>query len=453
MAKTEKKRAPAVMPKNIAPPYHLEAEKAVLGAMLSGDETLDSLLLELSAEDFYGEANMAIFTACQELATSGMRVDSIVLSDHLQKKGELEKSGGMSYLAELASELPTLAGVNHYVSIVKEKSRLRKLLQATFDIQMEIAQSGEFSSAVEVAEKMISGISEAQTEGKKNKVSDFMQEIVEDYERRMAGEAGATGLGCHFDDLMWILGGFRPGELIVIAARPSVGKTTFALNLIHDFAVHQKQPVALFSLEMGQKEIGNNLICMDASIDSDLWRNKTRSLEENDRRRLGQTFDQLSKAPILIDDEAYLTPAILHAKLRRYLREHKIKAAFVDYMQQMSSPEYSKENRAQEISHISRSLKRLAREFSIPIIAMAQLNRAVEGRSDKKPHLADLRESGSIEQDADVVMLLHPMEEYDINERSVDIDVIVAKHRNGKRGTAKLHFERHMFRFENPKKI
>lgn len=412
----------------------------MLGAVLLDQDARDLVLEKLQADDFYGESNRMIFNGALELATAGQQVDSITISDWLEKHGELDKCGGAAYLAELLSNIPGASVAEHYAEILLEKSGLRRLLQATMRIQQSIFESGEMKEALETAETAITEISEKRIKNNRTALTDIIDEVVKDYSDRRLGKEDSR-LPCDYPDLQKLLGGFRGGEMIILAARPSMGKTTFALNLMYDLCVMHRKPVVFFSLEMGAKQIGNNLVCRDSGIDSHIWQNQTQNLKREEMAILDKTFARLAKAPLHIDDDPWLTPGSLHAKLRRYKKDKNIQAVFIDYLQLMNAPDHqSRDGRNNEITHISRMVKGIAREMELPIIALAQLNRGLEGRSNKRPAMSDLRDSGSIEQDADVIMLLHRADAYNENDRPGEADVNVAKHRNGPTGNVVLNY-------------
>ncbi len=437
--------------KLLAPPQNLDAEKAILGAILLNTDAavLNETLEHLHSEDFYVEAHRSIFQAIRDTAQANVAVDAISVSDRLDKNGKLEESGGMLYLGDLTSNAPSVAVSDHYRKIVKEKSQLRSLLHASVKIQKSIYETGEIDTALSVAESAVNQVAESRVAANDTSIKEIMVSVMEDFEQRKLGYNESKGHAIPYEDLGGRLGGLRNGEMIVLAARPSMGKTTFALNLIHDLGVNQQIPTLFFSLEMDQKRIVNNMVCLDSEIDSATWMNHTRNLDTRDHEKLMDSFARLESAPIFIDDEPSLTPTTLMAKLRRYKKENDLQACFIDYLQLMSSPEYTREGRTAEISHISRSIKAIARDLKIPIIALAQLNRAVEQRSEKRPVMSDLKESGSIEQDADAVLLLHRPDYYDPNDRPGQTDVILAKNRNGPTGISSLYYAREKCLFSN----
>ncbi len=455
---------PALSLQGALQPQNIEAEKAVLGALLMDEDARDDLIQALQDKDFFAPAHRLIFATAKDLLVRGIQVDLVTVSDELGKQGgadrpglpdylkiawpAYQKAGGSAYLAELTANLPGISVALHYASIVREKSELRHLLHITLKTQESVLQEGEVDKALDLAESELSKLRDRRLRGNRHKISDIIESVVGEYDKRMLGTSESAGLHVHYSDLMNFLGGFRSGEMIIIAARPSVGKTTFALNLLYDFSLMQNLPAILFSLEMGREQIGNNLVCRDADLDSHVWMNKTRSLDAAQKTRLTQAFDRLSKTPLWIDDDSGLTPSMMHAKLRRYQRENGLRIAFIDYLQLMY-PDVRRQNREEEMREISRSIKGVARDLKIPVVALAQLNRQVEARGGKKPAMSDLRESGSLEQDADLILLLHRPDSYETTDRPGEVDVIVAKNRNGPTGTATLFYTREKCRFEN----
>ncbi|MBF0244378.1 MAG: replicative DNA helicase [Planctomycetes bacterium] len=436
-------------PTNNYIPQHVEAEKAVLGAMMIHENIYDESLVTLKPEDFFLPAHQKIYRAIQTLTSEGIPSDQLSVENQLGKLKELEGVGGSDYLFLLTSTIPSQSGVGHYSRIIKEKSRLRRLIAATHEIRESATMKEDFMASMELAEARLTSLSDESVRKSSEKIDNIMQKVVSGYESRSRGDNSSLGIQTHFHDLGRIVGGFRPDELIIIAARPSMGKTTFALNLMTDFAM-RGVPCMLFSLETPKEQLVSNMVCSRALIDGNVWKNRTKDLKPEEISRLKRCFGDLAEAPIFIDDDPVLTPVVLRTKLRRYHREQHLGAVFIDYLQLMSAPEISsREGRTQEISHISRSVKALARDLKIPIFALAQLSRGVEHRVGNKPKMADLRESGSIEQDADLIMLLFRPEYYDEKERPGEADVIIAKHRNGPTGTTSLRFLSNMMRFEN----
>lgn len=432
------------------PPQHLESEKSVLGAMMLSEDCLHEMLELLDAEDFYAPAHRKIFEVMRKLSPMGKAVDHIMVHDELLKQGTLEEVGDALFIADLTLNVPTLSNASYYAGIVKEKSQLRQLLHLTMDLQEKIFDQEDANAAYEHAESHLMKLSEKRVHENSSDIGSLITDAMSNFMKRQEGDEEQKGLTCHYYGLMKMLNSFGGGEMIIVAARPSMGKTSFGLNLMLDMAIRQHGSTAFFSLEMGANQIANNMICMESSTDGNFWRNPTSAIQEDDHDRIAKGVERISSAKIIIDDEPFLTPIILRSKLRRYVKEHKVDIVFIDYLQLMTAPEVSsKEGRTQEMSHISRSLKSIAKELNIPIVALAQLNRAVESRAGNRPKMADLRESGSLEQDADSIILLHRPDYYNPDDRPGEVDVILAKNRNGETGTAPLSFVKNMMRFEN----
>ncbi len=433
-----------------SPPNHIDAEKAVLGAMMLDEERLHEMLELLETEHFYAPSHRKIFEVMKELSPLGKRIDHLLVYAEFKKNGNVAEVGGASYIAGLTQNVPTLANASHYAVIIKEKSYLRMLLNLTMKIQNQVFTSENADEVYELAESNLMKLSEKRIKKNSNDIASLMEQAMVNFNDRIDGNNQNKGLTCKYWSLMKMLNGFRGGEMLVIAARPSMGKTSFALNLILEFAIRQDAPAAFFSLEMGALQIANNMLCIESSTDGNFWNNPDAAISEGDTERISRGIERIAGAKIIIDDDSFLSPQILRSKLRRYIKEHGVKVVLIDYLQLMSAPEIgSRDGRTQEMSHISRTLKSISREMDIPVIALAQLNRGVESRQGNKPRMSDLRESGSIEQDADAVMLIHRPDYYNPDEKPGEAEVILAKNRNGETGTAPFMFIRNMMRFEN----
>ncbi|AAD36801.1 MULTISPECIES: replicative DNA helicase [Thermotoga] len=434
------------------PPHNLEAEVAVLGSILIDPSVINDVLEILSHEDFYLKKHQHIFRAMEELYDEGKPVDVVSVCDKLQSMGKLEEVGGDLEVAQLAEAVPSSAHALHYAEIVKEKSILRKLIE----ISRKISESAYMEEDVEIlldnAEKMIFEISEMKTTKSYDHLRGIMHRVFENLEnfRERANliEPGVliTGLPTGFKSLDKQTTGFHSSDLVIIAARPSMGKTSFALSIARNMAVNFEIPVGIFSLEMSKEQLAQRLLSMESGVD--LYSIRTGYLDQEKWERLTIAASKLYKAPIVVDDESLLDPRSLRAKARRMKKEYDVKAIFVDYLQLMHL-KGRKESRQQEISEISRSLKLLARELDIVVIALSQLSRAVEQREDKRPRLSDLRESGAIEQDADTVIFIY-REEYYRSKKSKEesklhepheAEIIIGKQRNGPVGTITLIFD------------
>jgi len=423
------------------PPQNIEAEEAVIGSMLIEQNAVISALEILKPEDFYKENHRIIFRQIAEMADKLEAVDLVTLAENLKNAGYLEKIGGAAELARLANFVPTAANVEYYARIVAEKSVLRRLIAASTEIAASAYDSQyEVDEILDKAEETIFQISQGRTTQGYVHLKDVLVETMEKLEYLASHKGNVVGLSSGFSDLDSITSGFQPSDLIILAARPSVGKTSLGLNIARNIAIREDCSVAVFSLEMSREQVAQRLLCSESAINSQKLRNGF--LSDDEWRRLSIGLGRLGEAKIFIDDTPGISVMELRAKARRIKAEHGLGLVVVDYLQLMRTRK--QENRQQEISEISRSLKSLARELDVPIIAMSQLSRAVEQRQDRRPVLSDLRESGAIEQDADVVMFLYTEPELEQNNL---IELIVAKQRNGPTGNLKLFFSREICRF------
>jgi len=433
---------------SVVPPQNLEAEESVLGAMLLSPTAVGTVSEILGAADFYRESHAKIYRAALGLWSKGEPVDAITLVNELDERSELEAVGGQSRIAELAALVPSTSNVEHYARIVKEMSTLRGLVRAGQEIaRLGQERPGEVTDLVDRAEQIVFEL------GQQRVTSDFAHiEVLlkESFERiTQLYEAGAeiTGVPSGYRELDLLTSGFQPGNLVILAARPSMGKSALGLCIAANLGVRSSTPVALFTLEMSKSEVTQRMMCSEAKVESQ--RLRTGRLAPDDWPRLTAACDRLMKAPIYVDDSGSTTIMELRSKARRLKsREPNLGLVIVDYLQLMTSGA-SAENRVQEVSQISRALKVLARELDVPIVAMSQLSRAVEQRHDKRPLLSDLRESGSLEQDSDLVFFVY-RDEYYLGEESDQqgiAEVILAKHRNGPTGTVKLSFLRRYAKF------
>lgn len=419
-------------------PHDLEAEQAVLSSMLFDRDAVMSAYEIINSGDFYAPANQVVFDACIELFSSGKPVDLITVKNKLAERNLLDRMGGMDYLAELAGGYFTAAYVGQYAGIIYEKSVLRKLIKASGEISA-LAYRGEKSAeqVLEFAEKSIMDISRNLNSSGFSHIRDALGIAIDNIEAAYLSGSQISGVASGFTDLDMMTTGFKPSDLVLIAARPSMGKTAFAMNIAQNAAL-KGITVAVFSLEMSKEQLANRMLCSQASVDS----NKLRSgmLESEDWERLLEALGQLAAAPIYIDDNSSVTSIEVRAKCRRLKLEKGLGMIVIDYLQLMSGAGRS-ESRQQEISEITRSLKALAREMEVPVIALSQLSRACEMRKEHRPMLSDLRESGAIEQDADVVTFLYRDERYDeFTEDKGIAEVIIAKQRNGPTGTVRLRW-------------
>ncbi len=432
------------------PPQNLEAEASVLGGILLENDAIDRVLEIVTPDLFYRESHRKVFRAMTELADRSEPVDLITLSEFLKAKGELDAVGGTAHLASLANLVPTSANIAHYARIVREKGILRRLITVATEIATRgLEDQGNVEEFLDEAEKSIFDIAEKRIKSSFVFLGDMMNDSIKMVEKLYERKEMITGVPTGFNDLDKLTAGLQPSDLIVVAGRPSMGKTAFSLNVAVHAALHAGIGVAIFSLEMAKEQLGLRMLCSEARVDH----SKVRSghLAEREFPALVSAAGRLAEAPIYIDDTPAISILELRAKSRRLVRDKNKKMGLivVDYLQLMRGMS-TVQNREQEISEISRSLKALAKELRVPIIAISQLNRRVEDRGDKRPMMADLRESGAIEQDADVIAFIYRDEVY--NKDSTDpgtAEIIVAKQRNGPIDTIRLTFIGKITRFEN----
>ncbi|HAZ20998.1 MAG TPA: replicative DNA helicase, partial [Firmicutes bacterium] len=419
------------------PPQNIDAEKSTLGSMLLEKEAIFTATEILKPDDFYREAHRQIFQAVSALSGRGEPVDLVTVAEELRQRNLLEQVGGASYLASLANCVPTAANVEHYAKIVEEKSVLRALISASTRVaQMGYDANLEVETILDEAERAIFAITQKRNIQGFVSLRSILIEAFERIEKLYTEKGGITGIPTGYADLDRLTSGWQPSDLIIIAARPSMGKTTFTLNLAQQAAVDMKIPVIYFSLEMSKEQLAQKLLCAEAGVDSQ--RLRTGQLVESDWPKLSYALGRLSEANMFIDDTPGISAMEIRAKARRIKAEHNLGLIVIDYLQLMQSRTRS-ENRQQEVADISRSLKALARELAVPVIACSQLSRAVEQRAQKVPSLADLRESGSLEQDADIVAFLYRDDYYnpDTDKKNIT-ELIIAKHRNGPTGSIEL---------------
>jgi replicative DNA helicase len=431
------------------PPQNLEAERSTLGSILLNNEPLHDIVMFLRAEDFYRDAHQVIYASIRDLYDRGKAIDAVTLAEELKQRGQFDAVGGHDILTEIVESVPTAANAKYYANIVKEKATNRQLIDSATEILSD-GYSNQFTSheLLESAERKIFGIREDQVRGETLEVKDIIKLAMDQIAMRAeSGGHAVTGLASGFIDLDDKTGGFHAGQLIVMAARPSMGKTALALNISDHVAVEQNVPVLFVSLEMGHIEIADRLLGARSRVDGSKIKRGI-GLGPREISALGKAFHELSSHAMFIDDTPSRTAMQIAASARRIRRRNEIGLLVVDYIQLIDSDE-TRDSRQEQIAKISRRLKALARELGIPLIALSQLNRAVESREDKRPRMADLRESGAIEQDADIVLLLHRPEYYDVNDQPGVAEVIVAKNRNGPTGSIKLTFLNKLTRFEN----
>lgn len=430
---------------NRLPPQNLEAESGVLGSLMLDKDAIIKVADILHSEDFYDEKHKAIFLAILELYEKSSSIDILTVSNLLDERKKLEFIGGSSYLATLVNSVPTASHVAHYASIVRRKGTLRRLISAANDItNISYKEENDIESILDQAEQKLFGVSQGYLKQNFIPLTDILHETFDRLDALHKNKGQLRGIPTGYVDLDNMLGGLQKSDLVILAARPSMGKTSLALDIARNVAVNKKIGVGLFSLEMSKDQLVDRLLSSEADVN--LWKLRTGKLSDegpnNDFQRIGEAMGKLSEAPIYIDDTAGATIMEIRTKARRLETQHDIGLIIIDYLQLMHG-HHSAENRVQEVSEISRSLKTLARELNIPILALSQLNRAVENRPDKKPLLADLRESGSIEQDADVVMFIYREDMYKGKESSAPniAEIHIAKHRNGPTGKISLYFD------------
>jgi replicative DNA helicase len=434
------------------PPQNLDAEESVLGAMMLAPSAIAAVSEVLSPDgrEFYRESHAKIYRAALALYAKGEPVDAITLVDELDERGELEDVGGKVRIHELAALVPASANAGHYAQIVREASTLRGLIRVGGEIsRLGWERPGETSELVDRAEQILFDLSQEKATSEFSHIEMLLKDSFERITQLYESGADVTGVPSGFRDLDRITSGFQEGNLIVLAARPSMGKSALGLGVAANLGVRKNVPVALFTLEMSKAEVTQRLMCSEAKVESQ--RLRTGKLSADDWPRLTAACDKLAKAPIYVDDTGSITMMEIRSKARRLKSKHPdLGLIIVDYMQLMTSGT-SAENRVQEVSQISRSLKVLARDLDVPIVALSQLSRAVEQRHDKRPILSDLRESGSIEQDADIVMFIYRDEYYNAEESDQQglAEVIVAKHRNGPTDTVKLSFLKRYAKFSD----
>ncbi len=428
------------------PPHSVEAEESVLGAMLLSESSISDVLEKLRGEDFYKPAHRRIFESVVALFGRGEAVDSVTVAEELRRAAALEEVGGKPYLFHLVNSVPAASNASYYARIVEETAMLRRMIEATQQAAaMAFESADDVDHIVDQVEALIFSVAQRRLGDRFAHIRDLLHEHLEQVEALQLRGASVTGVPTGFIDLDNLTSGFQPSNLVIVAARPSFGKTSFALNIAQQAATEHGVPVAIFSLEMSKMELVQRLVCAEALVD--VHKLRTGNLSDQDWSRLATAVGRLADAPVYIDDTEAVTVLEIRAKARRLKQKHGLGLVIVDYLQLMSGPRRS-ENRQQEISEISRSLKILARELEVPVIAVSQLSRAVEARQDKRPMLADLRESGAIEQDADLVIFIYRDEVY--NPDSPDkgtVEILLSKHRNGPVGRLKLTFLQNYTKF------
>ncbi len=434
------------------PPQNLEAEAAVLGGIMLDRDAIIKIADTLSPDDFYERRHQQIFETMLELFEDRASIDVLTVSNKLQEKNILEQIGGMSYLTSLVNTTPSAAHVVHYAQIVQRKGTLRKLIHAANDITNSAYSEAEDTDVLlDSAEQKLFGVSQKYLKQNFIPLSQVLHETFDRIDELHKERGKLRGIPTGFLDLDNLLGGLQKSDLIILASRPSMGKTSLSLDVVRNVGVKEKIPVGIFSLEMSKDQLVDRLLAAEAEVD--LWRMRTGRLSDegpnNDFERIGHAMGRLADAPIFIDDSASSNIMEIRTKARRLQAEHDLGLIIVDYLQLMEGR--NAENRVQEVSEISRALKSLARELNVPVLALSQLSRAVESRNPPIPQLSDLRESGSIEQDADVVMFIYREEQYkgQNTKRPHIADILIKKHRNGPTGQIELFFDESRTSFRN----
>ena len=431
------------------PPHDEDAEQAVLGSMLTDNDAVMAAVEVLKEDAFYREDNKIIYQAILNLYSKSEPIDIITLKDELESMGKFEQVGGFEYLASLPDKVPTTANVQKYIKIVEEKSVLRNLIKTANEIiELGYNPTEDVEDIMDGAEKKIFDIMQSKNTKSYTPIKDVLVESFTNLEKLYNQKQHVTGVPTQFYDLDDKTAGLHGSELILVAARPAMGKTAFALNIATNAALRANVPVAIFSLEMSKDQLVNRMLCSEAMVDSNKVR--TGKLDEEDWTKLAEAVGPLSEAGVYIDDTPGISVMEIRTKCRKLKMEKNIGLVVIDYLQLISGSNKRNGSREQEISEISRSLKVLAKELNVPVIALSQLSRAVEQRDDHRPMLSDLRESGAIEQDADIVMFLYRDDYYNKESAEKDIaEVIIAKQRGGSTGTVKLYWMGNYTKFVN----
>ncbi len=435
---------------NKTPPQDIEAEESLLSAIFINNDNLHDIIDILSPEDFYKGAHTKIFTAILELAIKEEPADLVTVANRLKEKDELESVGGAAYLASISDAAPVAVNAIHYAKIIKGKSSLRQLITASSGIiENCMKDQGDFEDIIDFAESSIFNISEKKSKSSFQSLGELINLNIDKLEEQQGKDGGLSGLSTGYPRLNNITSGLQGSDLIILAARPSMGKTAFALNIARNVALEERKPVAVFSLEMSNEQLSMRLLTSEARIDSN--RLRTGFISQEDWQNATDAAGVLNEMPIFIDDTPNITAMEVRAKARKLYKKHDdIGLIIIDYLQLMKAP-FRSDRRDLEIAEISRSLKALAKELNVPVVALSQLNRMLEQRADKRPMLSDLRESGALEQDADIVAFIYRDDVYNKeadNPKKGTAEIIIAKNRNGATGTALMHFHGQYTRFE-----
>jgi replicative DNA helicase len=427
------------------PPQDVAAEQCVLGGMMLSKDAIADVVEVLRGPDFYKPAHQAVYDAIIDLYGRGEPADAVTVAAELSKRGEIARIGGAPYLHTLISSVPTAANAGYYAKIVQERAILRRLVEAGTRIVQLAYSTGDADDVVDQAQAEVYAVTERRASEDYLRLSEIMEGALDEIDAINSRGGQLTGVPTGFADLDQLTNGLHPGQLVIVAGRPSLGKSALAVDFLRSAAIKHGLPSCIFSLEMGRNEITMRLLSAESRIPLHSMRSGT--MTDQDWTRLARRMGEVSSAPLFIDDSPNMSLMEIRAKCRRLKQRHDLRLVVVDYLQLMSSPRRV-ENRQQEVSEFSRSLKLLAKELDVPVVALSQLNRGPEQRADKKPQLSDLRESGSLEQDADVVILLHREDAYERESpRAGEADLIVAKHRNGPTATVTVAFQGHYSRF------
>ena len=431
------------------PPQNTDAEASLLGSILLDSDALVRVADKITAIDFYDPAHEAIYTAIMALYEARKPIDVLTLSNELSERNKLDTAGGSSYLADLTNMVPTAAHAEHYAEIVSEKAIRRRLIRASEEINsLGYNEEKKIHNLLEGAEQELFGVSQKYIKQDLTSVEEVLSTSFDRLDELHKNKGAIRGVSTGFKGMDDTLAGFQASDLVILAARPAMGKTALALNLTHNVAMKSKQSVLYFSLEMSKEQLVDRLLSAESGVDS--WNIRTGNLSDSDFEKLGQAMGALSEAPIYIDDTPGISVLELRTKARREQHKRPLGLIVVDYLQLMTGSNTSGDNRVQEISEISRGLKGIARELNVPVLALSQLSRTVENRTPQIPQLADLRESGSIEQDADVVMFIYREDYYNPEtDRRGITDVLIKKHRNGPTGNVELFFHPDLLQFRD----
>ncbi len=435
------------MPEDKLPPQNIEAEQFILGALLIDPSSVNKVVDLLSPEAFYKESHQLVFEAITELSSSNQPVDILTVAEVLKKKGKLDLAGGRLYLTDLANAVSSSGNIEYYAKIVDSYDTLRRIISTGSEMVTSAFESdAEVEDVLNEAQKKIFNLAQKNIKRDFVALPEILDTVMETINDKY-DKPGINGISTHFSDVDALTGGFQKSDMIIIAARPSMGKTAFALNIATNMAIKDKVPVGIFSLEMSKESLVERMLCSEAEVDS--HRLKTKNMQDYDWKKIARAMSRLSEAPIFIDDTSSMTTLELQAKARRLKAEHDIGLIIIDFLTMLKGAQKRPESRFQEVSEIARSLKSIAREINVPVIVISQLSRSIEQRNDQTPRMSDLRESGEIEQVADLIMFVHRDDYYDRTQMNSEAKIIVAKHRNGSTGTAELMFRKEITKFVN----